>query len=135
MAAVQTHEDSLQYTDIISQDGGVTNLFDVAQRNEYRSLELYVVPVSYNYNLASWLGVGAGVQFRLRLRETTTVNAMHYNYLYYEKQNVQEPRRENDYASRDESARGFGNLSPAFFWWPYAGQRTHRPCAGCAVRI
>jgi len=130
MAAIQTHEDSLQYTDIISQDGGVTNLFDVAQRNKYRSLELYVVPVSYNYNIAGWLSVGGGVQFRLRLRETATATAMHYNYLYYEKQNVREPRRENNYASRDESTRGFGNLSPAFFGGLTLGSARIGPALG-----
>jgi len=130
MAAVQTHEDSSQYTTVISQDGGVTNLFDVAQRNKYRSVELYVVPVSYHYNITGWLGIGGGVQFRLRLNEKTTADAMHYNYIYFEKQNIREPRRENDYASRDESTQGFGNLSPALFGGLTLGSTRIGPALG-----
>lgn len=130
MAAVQTNEDSLMYTTIISQDGDVTNLFDVSQRDTYRSVELYAVPVSYNYNVTGWFSMGAGVQLRMRLTEKKTSEALHRNYFYYEKQNVREPRRENDYTSREETTDTFTDLSPAVFGGVTLGRSRIGPALG-----
>jgi hypothetical protein len=130
MAGIQTYSDSLLRTDTVSKDNGVANLFDVSQRNKYKNIVLYLVPVSYHYNINKFIGVGAGVQLSANLSEKKEEDALHESYTYFAKQNVREPRTNLNFNSSTESTDSFAHLNSAVFADITLGSARIGPMAG-----
>lgn len=130
MVGIHTYSDSLYRADTVSVANGMANVFEVSQRNKFTSVELYVVPVSYRYNINAFVGVGAGVQCSVSLSDKVKEEALHENYFVRQKENFKEPRPDLNFNSTEEKTTSFANLRPAVFADITLGAARIGPTAG-----
>lgn len=109
---------------------GFIESYDIEQLKEHQNISLYLVPVSYRYNLNNFLALGTGVQLKLNLSsEVCEKNTGEYS-LFIPTEGVNFRDETQDYTTLETTNSGFDNFQTGVFVGFNAGIARIGPSAG-----
>ncbi len=115
MVSAASFEEVKRFTDEVVNDNGFTDSYDVESLNEYRNISLYLVPVSYRYNLNNYLAVGTGVQLKTNLSSRHCITDTGAYSLLIPSEGVDFRDDTKDFVTQTETTRSFTSFQSGVF--------------------
>ena len=115
MVSAASFDQIKKFTEETVNTNGYTESYDMESLNEYRNISLYLVPVSYRYNLNNYLALGTGLQLKTDLSSKHCVTDTGVYTLKIPSEGVDFRDDTKDFIRQTESTRSFSNFQSGLF--------------------
>lgn len=130
MISANSFDELSEFREETTTANGFVESYDIEQLKEHQNISLYLVPVSYRYNLNNFLALGTGLQLKLNLSsEVCEKNTGEYS-LFIPSEGITFRDDTKDFTTLETTNTGFDNFQTGVFVGFNAGIARIGPSAG-----